>query len=104
MSRCSEERMNRPRAEKLEDLDLVTQLIAKEFLKEFTVIYVCDSRMRGDWRYCSDFDFAVDMPNAYERKQKQDEYSNKFGVKIDLMDSEFIERLPTRGLKIERND
>ena len=61
MSRCSEDRMNRLRAEKLEDLDLVTQFIVKEVLKDFPIVYVFGSRRRGNWRFCSDFDLAVKL-------------------------------------------
>jgi len=104
MSRCSEDRMNQPKAEKLEELDLVTQFIVKEILKEYPTVYVFGSRRRGNWRFCSDFDIAINLPNPNERIIKEKEYSDKFGVKIELRDGEFYERNPTDGLKIERND
>lgn len=96
--------MNRPTAKSIDELDLVTQLVVKEILKDFEVVYVYGSRFRGNWRYDSDFDIAVPLPNAFQRIIKEREYSNKLGVKIELSDIGYYKRNPSGGLKIERHE
>jgi len=104
MSGCNKYKIeceNSKGANSFEELGLVAKLIAEELLSEYKYIYVFGSRWKGNWRYCSDFDFGI-PENIEIISQKATEYSKKFGVKIEFRNSYFFEQNPDQGLKLNR--
>ena len=100
MSGCQKYIQLGSKAERLEDLPLVAQVIAKDLKERFSEVYIHGSRWRGGWRYCSDFDFAVSPLLPSEVHALQDEYSNKYGVKIEFRDSAYFRANESQGLKL----
>lgn len=84
-------------------ITVVVKTIAYEILKDYEYCYLFGSRLRGGWRYCSDFDFAVPEQDTHVIRQKAQELSMKCGVSVELRNSYFFE-MNNFGLKISRNE
>lgn len=61
------------------------------------------SRFRGNWNFCSDFDFAI-KTSLTESIELSKNLSNKFGVKIDIIGSDVFDNGVRNGLKINKNE
>lgn len=83
------------------DLDLVTRLIGKELVEKFKNVWVIGSRSRGDYKYSSDFDFAIPQDSLSKRhlNELQDDLMNRYGVVVDLRQNNYYD-LNNKGIKI----
>lgn len=107
MSGCNKYKIeceNSKGANSFEELGLVAKLITMKLLTEYEYIFIFGSRWKGNWRYCSDFDFAIPENNLELIPQKATEYSKNFGVKIEFRNSYFFKQNPGQGLKINKTD
>ena len=103
MSGCSKyQRVNKGEAKSIKDLDLTTQFLVNEILLDFPYVWVFGSRWKGNYSFCSDFDFAIPIRNPKIINKIEIEFRNKYGLNIEFRAAEFYDQVQNMGIKIKR--